>query len=199
MAVTSPCALLANGQDNSCLTEIVRKYYQQVVLINRSDIVDIVQTVPTAEDPACVYTVGFSLKEGTTGYRIAGIEAGSVYKGYFDKSVSDLSYPQYIHHVDMVLMGVGQDTKCLLDSLSRGSFVAALQIGETIEIYGIGSGLSIDDFTFDVGEGGGGSLLTLSSLENAPESRLPFIYVPAEGGDAIADFDALFANEAPSV
>lgn len=199
MAITSPCALISNGQDNSCLTEIVRKYYQQVVLINRSDVVDIVQSVPTEEDPECVYTVGFALKEGATGYRIAGIEAGSVYKGYFDKSVSDLAYPQYIHHVDMVLMGVSQDTKCLLDSLSRGSFVAALQIGTQIEIYGIGSGLSIDDFTFDVSEGGGGSLITLSSLENAPETRLPFLYVPAEGGSAVADFDSLFANTEPSV
>jgi len=199
MAVTSPCALLANGQDNSCLVDIVRKYYQQVVLINRSDIVDIVESVPTAEDPTCVYTVGFGLKENATGYRIAGIEAGSVYKGYFDKSVSDLAYPQYIHHVDMVLMGIGQDTKCILDSMSRGSFVAALQIGTTIEIYGIKNGLSIDDFTFDVGEGGGGSLLTLSSLENAPESRLPFVYVSNTPGSEVADFDALFANTEPSV
>ncbi len=199
MAITSPCARLANGQDNSCLTNIIRKYFQQVVLINRSDLVDVVKTVPTVEDPECVYTVGFNLKEGATGYRVTGSENGSVIKGYFDKGVGDLAFPEFIHHVDMVLMGVNQDTKCMIDSLSRASVVAALQIGDTVEIYGIDSGLSIDDFTFDVSEGGGGSLLTLSSLENAPESRLPFIYVSQTPGSEIEDFDDLFANASPSV
>lgn len=199
MAVTSPCARLASGQDNSCLTNIDRKYYQQVVLINKSDLIDIVESVPTAENPECVYTVGFSLKDGTTGYRIQGAENGSVFNGYFDKSVSDLFYPQFIHHVDMVLMGVSEQTKCMLDSISRSSVVAAMQVGDTIEIYGIRNGLSLDDFTFNIGEGGGGGLVTLSSLETAPESRLPFVYVSNTPGSEVADFDALFANIAPSV
>ena len=199
MAVVSPCARLANGQDNSCLTNIVRKYFQQVVLMNRSDIINVVTSVPTAENPECVYTVAFDLKPGATGYRIAGSEAGSVFKGYFDKSVSDLGYPQFVHHVDIVAMGVGQDTKCFLDSASRASLVAAMQIGDTVEIYGIEAGLSIDDFTFDVGEGGGGSMISLSSLETAPESRLPFVYVSATPDQEVEDFDNLFASPAPSV
>src|SRR6188768_2377637 len=111
MAVTSPCGLLATGQDASCLTP-TRRYYQQAVVINRTDLLDIVESVPTAEDPECKYTVSFVLKEGATGYRFAGSENGSVYKGYFDKSTSDLGQPQYIHNVQMLVVGADEESKC---------------------------------------------------------------------------------------
>ena len=199
MAVTSPCGLLANGQDVSCVTSIERRYYQQAVVMNRSDVVIDAINVPTAEDPECVYTATFHLKEGKTGYLFAGAENGSVYKGYFDKSVSDLAIPQYIHKVDMLVVGVQEESKCVLDALSRGSYVVALQIGDTIEIFGLQSGLVVGDFTYDLAEGGGGATIPLASLEIAPENRLPFVYKSNTPDSEIADFDALFANTEPSV
>lgn len=198
MAVTSPCGLLANGQDASCITPI-RRYYQQAVVINRTDILEYEITVPTAEDPECVYTAAFTLKEGATGYRFAGSENGSVYKGYFDKSTSDLGQPQYIHNVQMLVVGADQEAKCVLDSLGRGSYVVALQLGNTIEIFGLENGLVAGDYTYDLQEGGGGTPIVLSSLEVSPEGRVPFVYVSATPGSEVEDFDDLFANAAPSV
>lgn len=199
MAVTSPCGLLANGQDAACLTSIDRRYYQQAVVMNRSDVVIDAINVPTAEDPDCVYSATFHLKDGATGYLFAGSENGSVYKGYFDKSVSDLSFPQYIHHVDMLVLGVEAASKCILDSLAKGSYVVAMQIGTTIEIFGLQSGLVVGDYTYDLTEGGGGATIPLSSLEVAPENRLPFVYLSNTPGSEVADFDSLFANTEPSV
>ncbi len=198
MATTSPCGLLANGQDASCITP-TRRYFQQAVVINKTDILDYTITVPTAEDPECVYTVAFTLKEGKTGYLFAGSENGSVYKGYFDKSTSDLGQPQYIHNVQMLVVGADEQSKCVLDSLGRGSYVVAMQLGNTIEVFGMESGLVAGDYTYDLQEGGGGTPIVLSSLEVAPEGRVPFVYVSATPGDEVTDFDALFANDAPSV
>jgi hypothetical protein len=198
MAVQSPCGLLANGQDASCVTP-TRRYFQQAVVVNKTDILSYTVNVPTAEDPECVYTVGFTLKEGKTGYRFAGSENGSVYKGYFDKSTSDLGQPQYIHNVQMLVVGADQESKCVLDSLGRGSYVVALQLNDTIEIYGMESGLVAGDYTYDLQEGGGGTPIVLSSLEVAPEGRVPFVFVSSVPGSEVADFDDLFANPAPSV
>ena len=191
MAVTSPCGLLATGQDATCLTPI-RRYYQQAVVINKTDILSYTTTVPTAEAPGCVYTASLTLKPGKTGYRFAGSENGSVYKGYFDKSTSDLGQPQYLHNVQMLVVGADEDSKCVLDSLGRGSYVVALQLGNTIEIFGLENGLVAGDYTYDLQEGGGGTPIVLSSLEVAPEGRVPFVYLSGTPGQEVEDFDDLF-------
>src|SRR5690606_30939829 len=197
-AITSVCGSLRNGQDASCVTP-PRRYYQQAVLINRGDILEYEINTPTAENPECVYNVGFTLKPGTTGYLFAGSENGSIYKGYFAKSTSPLGQPQYAHTVDMLVVGADEEAKCVLDAVSKGSYVVALQIGDIIEIFGMESGLAAGDFTYDLTEGGGGAQITLSSLEVAPEGRVPLVYVSENPGSEIADFDSLFANDAPSV
>lgn len=198
MAITSSCASLLNGQSSVCVAP-QRRYYQQVVLINRADIDPdtIVKTFTDydSENPTCEYNVSFSLKQGKTGYRFMGSEAGSSFSGTFDASRSDFGFPQFIHNVNMVIMGASEEAKCILDSLVKGSVVAALQFADgTVEIYGIDSGLVAQDFTFDVQGGGGGSAITLSSLEIAPENNLPLIYKSVPAGSEGEDFDDNFAN-----
>lgn len=191
MAVINLCAKLSNGLDISCLAPI-RKYYQQIVLINKTDILS--QTITPPTDGTCTYTVAFELMPGTTGYRIAGIEAGSSFFGSFDKSRSDLGYPQYIHNVSILIAGISEEAKCIMDSLDKGSFVAALQATDgTVEIYGIETGLTSGDYTYDPQGGGGGTPIVLSSLEDAPERYLPFIYESAVPGQENVDFDDAFA------
>lgn len=201
MAVTNICAELKSGQDSSCTTPL-RRYYQQAVIINKSDIdtSTVVVSVPTTEDPECTYNVQFSLKEGKTGFRFTGANNGSVYKGYFDKTTSDQGYPQYKHNVQIFLTGTSEDAKCILDSLSKGNFIVALQFSDgTVEIYGWYYGLSTGDFTYDVQENGGGTAIILSSLDIAPESYVPFVYKSLTTGGENADFDANFENAAPSI
>jgi len=199
MAITSVCGSLLNGQDASCIAP-VRRYYQQAVLINKADIETYTINKPTAEDPDCKYNVEFSLKTGKTGYRFTGSESGSSYKGYFDKSVSDLGFVQYKHNAQILVVGSDEESKCILDSLSKGRLVVAYQFTDgTVEIYGIELGLTTGDFTYDVQEGGGGTAIVLSSLDIAPENLVPLVYKSAVDGGESADFDANFANGVPSV
>lgn len=199
MALTSICGTLTVGQDNSCLTQVQRKYYQQLVLINRSSIdpASIVATLSTEDE--CAYNVQFSLKDGETGYRFTANESGSSIKGFFDKSRDDNGNLQYNHQVQALIMNVLEESKCILAALDKGNFVAALQNGNTIEIFGLYNGLTTGDYTFDTTEGGGGTLITLSNLEDNQESFLPFVYKSTPEGSEIEDFDANFSNITPSV
>lgn len=178
MALTSICGILKNGQDASCVAP-ARRFYQQVVLINKShidpDTVEI--NVPTAENPDCTYNVQFALKSGETGLRFTGPESGSSYKGYFDKTLSDLGFTQYKHNAQILVVGSTEEAKCILDSLSKGKYVAVYQFTDgTVEVYGFENGLTTGDFTYDVQEGGGGTAIVLSSLDIAPENYVPLVY-----------------------
>lgn len=196
MAVQSVCAKIVNGLDLSC-TPPTRKYYQQAVIINKGDIASYTITPPDAEAESCDYKVVFELEEGATGYRITGPEAGSSIFGSFDKSRSDLGFPQYVHNVQILMAGISEAVKCLLDGLDKGSFVVALQLKDgTVEIYGIENGITTGDYTYDIQGGGGGTPILLSSLEDAPEKYLPLVYEAAVPGQETADFDSAFENVA---
>lgn len=194
MAVTNTCAKLVNGIDIGC-NPPVRKYYQQAVFINKTDIDTVTITPPDTEAETCNYNVQFTLKAGTTGYRVSGPEAGTSFFGSFDKSRSDLGFPQYIHNASILLAGISEDVKCILDSIDKGQFVVVYQLGDgTVEVYGIEAGLTTGDYTYDVQGGGGGTAVVLSSLEDAPERYLPLIYVSETPGDETIDFDDAFAE-----
>ena len=193
MAIQSLCAKLFNGLDVSCDAP-VRKYYQQAVVINKNDISTKTINLPDAEAVTSAYNVTFELKAGTTGYRILGAEAGSSFYGSFDKTRSDLGHSQYIHNTGILIAGVTEEVKSILESLDKGSFVVALQLKDgTVEIYGIVNGLTTGDYSYNIQEGGGGTQILLSSLENAPESNLPLVYKSSVEGQEIEDFDDAFA------
>ena len=201
MAVASICGTLKNGQDASCIAP-ARRFYQQAVIINKSDIepTSVVLSVPTAEAPECLYNVQFSLKTGKTGLRFTGPESGSSYKGYFDKTNSDLGFSQYVHNAQILVVGSTEEAKCILDSLSKGKYVVVFQFTDgTVEVYGFQNGLTTGDFTYDVQEGGGGTAIVLSSLETAPENYVPLVYKSLVVDGENADFDSNFDNGAPSV
>jgi len=201
MAVASICGTLKNGQDASCVAP-ARRFYQQVVLINKADIdtESVVLSVPDAESLTCEYSVQFALKDGKTGFRFTGPESGSSYKGYFDKTLSDLGFPQYKHNAQILIVGSTEEAKCILDSLSKGKYVAVYQFTDgTVEVYGFENGLTTGDFTYDVQEGGGGTAIVLSSLDIAPENYVPLVYNSTPPGSENADFDSNFDNGAPSV
>ncbi|MDB9801060.1 hypothetical protein OAB94_01660 [Flavobacteriaceae bacterium] len=192
MAIETICGILLSGLDTAC-NPPVRKYYQQAVVINKSDIDTITNTLPSVG--TCNYTTAFTLKAGKTGYRFLSPESGTSVKGLVDKTESDLGHPQFIHKAQFLVTGIGEDVKCILDSLTRGSFVVCLQLTDgTVEVYGIENGLSSADFTYDVQEGGGGVAISLDSLESSPENYLPTVYVSTPAGTENADFDSDFAQ-----
>lgn len=197
MATQSLCAKLFAGFDASCDAP-VRKYYQQAVLINKSDIETYSITKPDYGTDTCNYKATFSLKVGATGYLFIGPEAGSSFLGSYDKSRSDIGHSQYVHNAQILIAGVDEASKCILDGLDKGSFVAVYQLKDgTVEIYGLVNGLTTGDYSYNIQEGGGGTVILLSSLEDAPESTLPLVYEAAVPGEETADFDSLFANVGP--
>jgi hypothetical protein len=195
MAVESLCAKLLAGQDNSCSAPI-RKYEQQIVVINKSDIeeYEITKTNFSIDPPVCAYNVNFTLKDGKTGYRIIGPQNGSAFSGTYAKSTSDLGYVQYQHIVNMLTTGFDETSKCITEALDKGSYIVAMQVGQTIEIYGIENGLTTGDYTNDPQANGGGNAVTLQSLENTPENSKPLVYVSNTPGSELEDFDDAFAN-----
>lgn len=196
MAIVSLCAKLLSGQDASCVP-LKRRYYQQAVVINKSDIDEytITRTDYESDTPTCAYNVAFTLKDGATGYLFQGPESGSSYFGNYAKTTSDLGFAQYAHTAQILVVGSTEDAKCVLDSLDKGSFIVALQFTDgTVEIYGMDNGLSTGDYSYDIQAGGGGSVIALSSKETSPENYLPLVYVSAVPGQESADFDSKFAN-----
>ena len=194
MAIESICAKLNAGFDASC-DPPSRKYYQQGVIMNKTDIDPATIVITEPAGAQCDYNVEFTMKAGTTGYKFLGPSAGSNFYGSYDKSRSDLGFPQYKHNAQILIAGVTEAAKCILDGLDKGSFVVALQLQDgTVEIYGLGNGLTTGDYSYNIQEGGGGTPVLLSSLDDAPEKLLPLVYNPGVGGDANADFDANFAN-----
>ena len=195
MANISTCAKLSDGLDDPC-DSAARKYYQQAMVINKDDILSYEITAPAPNDEHLNYNVSFVLKADTQAFMFRGPEAGNSYYGSADKSRNDLGFPQYLHMVQVLIAGIKEKPKSVLDTLDKGSYVVVLQLLDgTIEVFGIQYGLTTQDYSFNIVEGGGGVPVILGSLETSPEKTLPLIYKAQEGGDASADFDSFFVAD----
>lgn len=198
MALPSICAQLKDGLDLSC-SRPTGKYYQQVVLMNYSDInpetvvAPWLEDYPTAED--CQYFVQFELENGATGFRFTFPERSTSVFGTADYDNSEQGYPTFIHNLNMLVASATEAQKCILDAILKGSFVAAAQLyNGVVEIYGLQYGLYAQAVTIDGQTNAGATPIILSSIEGSEENFLPLVYKPQVGGDAIADFDDNFAN-----
>lgn len=190
------CERIKDGLDMSC-GGFNKKYAQQVVIVNRSDVefkvVYTPQTEITAKD-VCRYRVYFKLLDGATGYRFTMNQNAAAIFGTAEKTVEE-GIPQYMHVVNMALLGVSEENKCILSRLDYADYFAALQYGDgVIEVYGFDYGLSTADYVYDPANTGGGALLKLSSESDGLEDELPYIYVSSIPGNEILDFDNLFAE-----
>lgn len=193
MANTVICAELQDGLNLACARNLVKKYFQEAVLINLNDIDRTGSTEPSMDAATCDYTVQMALKSTKKGVQFKLPESGGSIKGFVAKSKTDNGFVQYLHQVQLFVAGLDSATKCILDKLDHGRYAIALQATDgTVEIYGFKNGLSTGDYTYDIVEGGGGALITLQSDENAQEDYLPLIYKPAAAGDANADFNEQF-------
>lgn len=188
------CGKLAGGMSVGCGSDIQKRYAQEVVIINKDDIATSTKTFSTGE--AGQHNVTFTLKASKTGYKFEFPANGSGVSGTVDKTTSDLGLVQYNHNVNILAIGAGEDMKAILTSLDTGRYVVAMKIGSVIEIYGLDNGVSTGDYTLDLAGGAGATVVTLTSGEGREESFLPLIYKPAGAGDAVADFDSLFATGA---
>lgn len=193
MANTIVCAELTGAIDYSCKRNFPKKYFQEAVIINLNDIDRAQSVIGNLAGPTCDYTVKMVLKSLKKGIQVKLPETGNAIKGFTGKSKTDNGFVQYLHQVQFLILGASAEAKCQLDKLDHGRYAVALQLTDgTIEIYGWENGLSTADYTYDIAEGGGGSLIVLQSDETAQESMLPLVYKPQTGGDANADFNEQF-------
>ncbi|WP_027378182.1 hypothetical protein [Chryseobacterium daeguense] len=193
MANNSICTELTGAIDKSCVRNFPKKYYQEAVIINLNDIDKANSQIGNIAGSTCDYTVQMILKSLKKGVQVKLPETGNAIKGFTGKSKTDNGFVQYLHQVQILMIGADVETKCQIDKLDHGRYVVALQLTDgTVEIYGWENGLSTGDYTYDIAEGGGGSLIVLQSDENAQESMLPLVYKPQTGGDANADFNEQF-------
>lgn len=193
MANTIVCAELTGAIDFSCARNFPKKYFQEAVIINLNDIDREDSVVGNLAGPTCDYTVQMVLKSLKKGIQVKLPETGNAIKGFTGKSKTDNGFVQYLHQVQFLMLGASAEAKCQMDKLDHGRFAVALQLTDgTVEIYGWENGLSTADYTYDIAEGGGGSLIVLQSDETAQESMLPLVYKPQVGGDANADFNEQF-------
>lgn len=186
------CAELTQGYDLSCKRTLPKKYVQEAVAINFNDVDKTASTVGLS-GANCDYTAQMVLKSGKSGVLIKLPDNGSSIKGFFNKSKNDLGFIQYLHQVQILVAGATKEVKCTLDKLDRGKYIFAVKLSDgTIEIYGWEYGISTGDYTYDIQEGGGGSLVILQSDEKAQEGSLPLVYKSSTLNGEAADFEALF-------
>lgn len=189
------CESLRNGLDLTCGT-FAKKYYQQVVLVNRADVQNkriVTSSLDIDGNYTCRNRVYFNLKEGKSGFRFSLNENSSSIFANFEKSVQE-NIPQYNHSVNIVILGVTEDIKCLFTQLDYADYFAAAQYYDgTVEIFGFEFGLTSNNYSYDPHNGSGGAVLKLSSLNDSLEDLPPLIYRSTEGTE-VADFDNNFQD-----
>lgn len=185
------CEKLRAGLDLTC-GNIVKKYYQQAVLVNREDILNkriLTSTLSIEDVYSCRHKVAFNLNTGKSGFLFSASENSSSIFGVVEKSIVQ-GIPQYLHSVTIIVLGVSEAVKCVLKQLDYSDYFVALQLYDgTIEIYGFEFGMTTDNYTYDPMNSDGGAIIKLKSLGDALEDELPFIY-----DGASVDFDNLFAD-----
>ena len=195
MANPSICAELDGEIDLSCARTLVKKYFQEAVIINLSDIDRTASVVNLDDGATCDYTVEMVLKAGKKGVMIKLPENGGTIKGTVNKTTSDLGMVQYVHATQIFLAGITTAIKCALDKLDRGRYAVALQATDgTVEIYGFYNGMTTGDYTWDLVEGGGATVIPIQSKEDEQESLLPLIYKSGTLNGENADFNEQFAQ-----
>lgn len=175
------CKELLRGHDVRCELP-VRKYWQQIVLVNIDDVDQVGYDVNNTN-----HIVIFNLNEGATGYKYIGNDVASLYMASFSK-ITRKGQPLYNHTVNLPVIGVSVETKLVLKELDLANYFAAIQFRDgTVEIYGFENGLTTADYTYDAQNGLGG--IGLSLVSKFPEDEIPYVY----GGDSI-NFDNNFAG-----
>lgn len=191
------CAELTGDIDLSCIRSLAKKYFQEIVVINYSDVDRTASELNLSDTGTCDYSVSMVLKAGKKGVMIKIPQSSGIIKGFYAKSTSDLGIVQYLHQVQFLMIGSTAVIKCAMDKLDRGLYIVAAQIMDgtgTVEIYGWENGLSTGDYTWDIADGGGGSTIVLQSKDTEQEGMIPLVYKSAVAGQENADFNEQFAN-----
>ena len=177
------CVSLIKGFDIGC-EALFRKYYQNVVLINKEDVKQF--SVTTTDS---LHRIQFNLEDGKTGYLFNGKENVGLLTAKFNKN-DVKGVPYYNHSVDVVVVGTSENIKTLLKQLDNSNYFAAIQFRNgDVEIYGFENGLFSGNYEYSAQSSLGGAVINLGSKYD--EYEPPYLYNSA---DPNQDFNDLFAG-----
>lgn len=187
------CAKLINDLDLNCI-DFYNRYYQNVILINKSDVQDYVIYTNDLQ-----HRISFNLFSGKYGKLFTASEMSNTMKGTFSKTTNE-GIPFYQHSVQVPVIGVSEYIKILLKQLDTSDYFAAIQFTDgNIEIYGFEYGLTTSGYNYEAQSTLGGSVITLESRYD--EYVPPLMYVPkiitppnSVTEQATLDFDNLFGD-----
>ncbi len=189
----SICAEILKGFDLECLGAEFKKYYQQIVLVNKKDVDEFYINSSTSFN-----RIYFNLLEGKTGFLFRSTENGASFTASFDKTERK-GVVYYSHKLQVPIVGANEEAKTMLKQLDFSNYFAAIHFKDgTIEIHGFKNGLKTDGYTYEP-QGMGGAMIPLVSRYD--EYDPPYTYFPSlndgsvdAGVLAITDFNNLFAN-----
>jgi hypothetical protein len=177
----SVCIDLMKGFDLECEGAKFRKYFQNVVLINRRDVKDF-----SINSSSILNSILFNLSATKTGYLFRTSENGGIINADFSKSEKN-GIVTYEHKIEIAVTGINENSKTMLKQLDMANFFGAIQFKDgTIEIHGFDYGLKTANYTYTP-QGLGGAVISLVSKYS--EYDPPYVYA---GNDE--DFDNLFAD-----
>ena len=185
------CLKLMQGLDLTCLRR-VNKYYQNIVLINKSDVQSF-----TIRSTATQHNIQFSLYPGRSGFLFAAPEEASNLTASFQKK-EESGNPVYDHSCSLPVTGVGEDIMVLLKQLDQTNVFATIQYKDnTVEVLGWDYGLETQDYDYQPQGGIGGAIIQLKS--RYPEYDPPFVYESKDYKDITPstptkDFDKKFLD-----
>jgi len=189
------CEQLRQGLNLDCVS-VSKKYYQQVVLVNRADILNkriVTSRIDIEENYDCYNRVFFNLIDSRSGFRFTINENSSSIFGTFEKTMIE-NIPQYNHSVNIVVLGVSEAIKCLFTQLDYSDYFAVCQYYDgTIEVFGFEFGLSTANYNYDPHNGSGGAVIKLNSLNDSLEDLPPLIYKSSRDTEQ-EDFDNNFQD-----
>jgi len=172
---------LIKGFDLECEGANFRKYFQNVVLINRKDLKDY-----SINSSSTLNSILFNLLESKSGYLFRTTDNGGVINADFSKSEKN-GIVTYEHKIEIAVTGVNENSKTMLKQLDMANYFGAIQFKDgTIEIHGFDYGLKTSNYTYTP-QGLGGAIISLVSKYS--EYDPPYVYAGNE-----ADFNNLFLD-----
>src|SRR5690606_32113299 len=165
----SVCAEILKGFDLECDGVLYKKYYQNIILINRADLNEVVINSSFTNN-----NITFNLKEGKTGYLFRSTENGGIINAEFSKSTKKgINY--YEHKLETPITGIDENAKTMLKQLDNSDYFGVVHFKDgTIEVHGFNYGLKTENYNYTP-QGFGGAVLSLVS--KYPEYDPPYVYV----------------------
>lgn len=165
---------------------------QQVILMNRSDLDEVVKTSSTNDG---THSASFSLTSGTTGFLVTGYANKQLFTYGWSLNVADDQPDDFTHTLSLRLFNCSEDTNSFVNGLALGADIVAVVKSKAgcYEILGLDGGLKITEASKNSNENKAATVFVLSSSGTDTEPKTPYIYFDTDSDTTSANFENKFA------